>query len=135
MERFLDDRLPGLQQRDLALNLLADTALEEAAIAVTYWACRREDHGVVVPIGRPMWNTRIYILDAGSLPVPVGVVGELYIGGAGVARGYIGRPDLTARRSGGTWRWTRTRPATHRWPAGGIRTFGRRPAPADRTTC
>ncbi|QNH20774.1 non-ribosomal peptide synthetase [Xanthomonas sp. GW] len=54
--------------------------------------------GITVPIGRPIANTQIYILDRHGEPVPLGVPGEIHIGGAGVARGYLNRPELTAER-------------------------------------
>jgi acyl-coenzyme A synthetase/AMP-(fatty) acid ligase/acyl carrier protein len=70
----------------------------EASIDVTFHQCRRGDARRMVPIGRPIANTQIYILDARGEPVPIGVTGELYIGGAGVGRGYLNRPALTAER-------------------------------------
>lgn len=69
----------------------------EITVAASVYDCPSDACGSP-PIGRPLSNTRIYILDAHCEPVPVGVTGELYIGGAGVARGYLDRPELTAER-------------------------------------
>jgi len=70
----------------------------ETAIDVTHWKCERNDGRVSVPIGRPVANTQIHLLDPLGNPVAVGLPGELYIGGAQVGRGYCGRPELTAER-------------------------------------
>ncbi|WP_170229880.1 non-ribosomal peptide synthase/polyketide synthase [Polyangium fumosum] len=69
----------------------------EAAIDVTSHACRPEEEGPV-PIGRPIDNTRTYVLDDELRAVPVGVAGELYLSGVQLARGYLNRPELTAER-------------------------------------
>ncbi|HEX3155300.1 MAG TPA: amino acid adenylation domain-containing protein [Candidatus Angelobacter sp.] len=70
----------------------------EATIDATIEKCSPEAEGETAPIGRPIANTQIYVLDSFGQPVPVGVAGELYIGGAGLARGYLKRANLTAER-------------------------------------
>ncbi|MFL5279511.1 MAG: amino acid adenylation domain-containing protein, partial [Rhodopila sp.] len=97
------EALSGALQRQV-LRRLPQVALHnlygptEAAIDVTAWTCRREDEAATPPIGRPIWNSRVYVLDRALSPVPVGVAGELYLAGAGLARGYWRQPALSAER-------------------------------------
>jgi|GEM_PF-138691 len=92
---------PALARRCLALlpaelhNLYGPA---EAAIDTTHWACRPDDDRSFVPIGRPIANARVLVLDERGEPAPVGIVGELHIGGAGLARGYHGHSELNAER-------------------------------------
>jgi amino acid adenylation domain-containing protein len=88
--RFFE-RLPKVELH----NLYGPT---EAAIDVTFWQCQPSNNENVVPIGRPIANTQIYILDQQLQPVPIGVAGELYIGGLGLAKGYWQRAELTNER-------------------------------------
>ena len=69
----------------------------ETTISVTSWSCESGDHRPP-PIGRPLAGARVYLLDPAQGTVPVGVAGEIYVGGVCVARGYLGRPELTAER-------------------------------------
>jgi amino acid adenylation domain-containing protein len=84
--------LPGLQR---IYNLYGPT---EDTTYSTWALLDRQEHGENVPIGCPLDNSQVYLLDRYGQQVPPGVIGEIYLGGAGVARGYWNRPDLTAQR-------------------------------------
>ncbi|MGK8202565.1 amino acid adenylation domain-containing protein [Burkholderia cenocepacia] len=89
-------KLARLLPNATLVNLYGPT---EAAIDVSHWTCGPHDaHAAAVPIGHPIANLQLHVLDAAWQPVPAGATGELYLAGAGLARGYLGRPALTAER-------------------------------------
>ncbi|WP_457662450.1 amino acid adenylation domain-containing protein, partial [Sinorhizobium medicae] len=91
------DRLQRVPSRlPSPLKLINNYGPTEVTVVAT--SGRLFSDNVVPHIGRPIANTRLYLLDGHGAPVPFGAVGELYIGGAGVARGYLNRPELTAER-------------------------------------
>jgi amino acid adenylation domain-containing protein len=89
--RRCKERLP---QAEL-YNLYGPT---ETTVDVTAWTYQPDPTMISIPIGKPIANTRVYILDEAGSPVALGDPGELFIGGVGVARGYLNRPELTAER-------------------------------------
>ncbi|WP_424643199.1 amino acid adenylation domain-containing protein [Embleya sp. AB8] len=89
----LADRFVELLPHCDTYNLYGPT---EATVEVTAW--QHVPGADRVPIGAPIWNTRVYIVDAALRPVAPGVAGELYVAGVGLARGYLGQPGLTAER-------------------------------------
>ncbi|GGO95586.1 non-ribosomal peptide synthetase [Wenjunlia tyrosinilytica] len=98
-ERILPDRL--LMWEEQPTELIHVYGLTE--VSCTSTVCRLGSAAgraetFAAPIGKPLWNTRVYVLDQHLQPVPVGVTGELYIGGTGLARGYVNRPGPTAGR-------------------------------------
>ncbi|HEV7518863.1 MAG TPA: amino acid adenylation domain-containing protein, partial [Thermoanaerobaculia bacterium] len=90
--------LPGRFHARLAAELWNRYGPTECTIAVTAWKCRPGEGERVLPIGRPIARAEIHLLDAGERPVPVGVAGEIAVGGVCLARGYLARPEVTAER-------------------------------------
>ncbi len=84
--------------RLLKSNLFNFYGPTEATVDVTYWKCKEKLKYSHVPIGKPIANTQVYILDNFQNPVPVGIPGELYIGGINLAYGYLNKPELTAEK-------------------------------------
>ncbi|WP_338864395.1 amino acid adenylation domain-containing protein [Myxococcus stipitatus] len=91
LQRRVFERLPHVS----LYNLYGPT---EASVDVSHWTCRPSDGRTTVPIGVPVFNTRLLVLDADLNLLPTGALGELYIGGVQLGRGYLGRPGLTAER-------------------------------------
>ena len=89
LQRRVLERLPDVR-------LYNGYGTTETTIASLYWLCTGVSPQPSVPVGRPIANTQVYVFDRNRHLVPPGVVGEIYIGGAGVARGYLNRPELTA---------------------------------------
>jgi natural product biosynthesis luciferase-like monooxygenase protein/FkbM family methyltransferase len=127
------EALPATLAAQLSAELAAEIHNMYGPTETTIWSATHllAKHGGNVPIGRPVANTRIYILDRQLQPVPANVPGELFIGGAGVVRGYLKRPDLSAERfipdpfGGGGGRLYRTGDLARYLPGGDIEFIGR----------
>ncbi|HUF82052.1 MAG TPA: amino acid adenylation domain-containing protein [Burkholderiales bacterium] len=98
-ENLLAEHLRVWREFAPETRLINEYGPTEAVVGCCVYEVRNTDpHHGPVPIGRPIANTQLHVLDADRQPVPAGEVGELYIGGAGVARGYLNRPELTQDR-------------------------------------
>ena len=91
------DKLHRVETGGLPFRLVNHYGPTESTVVATCVAVERGGE-TDPPIGRPIWNTRVYVLDEGMGAVPIGVAGELFIGGGGLARGYLNRPELTAEK-------------------------------------
>ncbi len=133
-EQLVWERLGYWQAHAKGTELVNEYGPTETAVGCcVYWASEGGREEGAVPIGRPIINTVLYILDERQRVVPIGVAGELYIGGAGVARGYVERADLTAERfvpnpydGGGGGRLYRTGDMARYRPDGNLEYLGRR---------
>ena len=125
---------PWVARRDLSRTRLVNMyGITETTVHSSYYATRRADLDGRTgnPVGEPLTDLRIYLLDPDGRPVPIGVPGEIHIGGPGVTRGYLNRPDLTAARfvpdpfgpAGG--RLYRSGDLAHRTADGGLHFDGR----------
>lgn len=89
------DKFHTIYEHTKLINLYGPT---EASVDVSAWHCSRGEPSAIIPIGRPVANTKLYVLDEHMNRVPIGVIGELYIAGAQVAKGYLNRDKLTEER-------------------------------------
>ncbi|HEY0698415.1 MAG TPA: condensation domain-containing protein, partial [Micromonospora sp.] len=99
-EQLLGEALADWRREHPDVTIVNEYGPTEATVGCAVFRVRPGDElpTGAVPVGRPTWNTQLYLLDAGLRPVPAGSVGELYIAGDQLARGYLGRPGLTASR-------------------------------------
>jgi acyl-coenzyme A synthetase/AMP-(fatty) acid ligase len=126
VETLFRERLPDAELHNFY-------GLTETTVDATSWHCTGGTCGATVPIGYPIGNVEAYVLDPRGQPLPVGIPGELHIGGACLARGYVHRPDLTAERfvsypcgaGGSRVRVYKTGDLVRRLPDGALEFLGR----------
>jgi amino acid adenylation domain-containing protein/non-ribosomal peptide synthase protein (TIGR01720 family) len=98
-ENLLADHVAFWQKNSPTTQLVNEYGPTETVVGCcVYWVPENQATTGIIPIGKPIFNTRLYVLDSHQQPVPIGIPGELFIGGMGVGRGYLNRPELTAER-------------------------------------